>query len=78
MSVSSDGETSVDVTLEPVQARNYAALLVRAANEVERMRGPAVDALTAALEILTSRCDGNTMAEHALAHVRSELARMAR
>ena len=26
------------ITLEPTQARNYAALLVRAADEVERMR----------------------------------------
>jgi len=26
------------VTLEPIAARNYAALLVRAADEVERMR----------------------------------------
>lgn len=27
-----------EATLEPVEARNYAALLVRAADEVERMR----------------------------------------
>jgi len=27
-----------DVTLEPIQARNFAALLVRGADEVERMR----------------------------------------
>jgi hypothetical protein len=26
-------------TLDPIQARNFAALLVRAADEVERMRG---------------------------------------
>jgi hypothetical protein len=78
LSVSSDGESSEEVTLEPVQARNYAALLVRAANEVERMRGPAEDTLAAALAVLASRCDGNEMAEHALAHVRNELVRMER
>jgi len=26
------------ITLQPIEARNYAALLVRAADEVERMR----------------------------------------
>jgi hypothetical protein len=30
--------TSLNLTLQPVEARNYAALLVRAADEVERMR----------------------------------------
>ena len=30
--------TSINLTLQPVEARNYAALLVRAADEVERMR----------------------------------------
>jgi hypothetical protein len=27
-----------EITLQPIEARNYAALLVRAADEVERMR----------------------------------------
>jgi hypothetical protein len=78
LSVSSDGESSEDVSLEPVQARNYAAQIVRAADEVERMRGPAEDTLTAALAVLAGRCDGNEMAEHALTHVRNELVRMSR
>lgn len=30
--------TEPNLSLEPTQARNYAALLVRAADEVERMR----------------------------------------
>ena len=31
-----------NLTLDPIQARNYAALLVRAADEVERMRSKPV------------------------------------
>lgn len=31
--------TEARLTFDPVEARNYAALLVRAADEVERMRG---------------------------------------